>query len=97
MPGVWGRLKCGPIEAIRLPLMIMSTLCFITGEPPHHNAPAWMIVVPVGAAGVYVRLNATSCCPVPSALIFLSLPAVMYSMVCESACHDGMSETSFVI
>src|SRR5438552_10909839 len=39
----------------------------------------------------------TSCWPVPSTLIFLSLPADMYRMVCESACHDGKSETSLVI
>src|SRR5258706_3472690 len=39
----------------------------------------------------------TFCWPVPSALIFLSLPADMYRRVCESACHDSMSETSSVI
>src|SRR5437016_14262778 len=39
----------------------------------------------------------TSCRPVPSTLIFLSLPADMYRRVCESSCHDGMSETSLVL
>src|SRR6267154_5917232 len=41
-------------------------------------------------------LRATSCRPVPSTLIFLSLSADMYRRVCESACHDGRSETSSV-
>src|SRR5262249_38645086 len=42
-------------------------------------------------------LSATFCTPVPSALIFLSWPADMYSMVCESDCHEIMSATSLEI
>src|SRR5262250_3661856 len=56
-----------------------------------------MIVVPVGAAGVYVMLSAMFCTPVPSAFTFLSWPADMYMIVCESDCHEIMSATSLLI
>ena len=52
VPGGCERFFCGSIEMILLSWMTMSTLRCSTGSRPFQSAPAWMTVLPFGAAGL---------------------------------------------